>query len=96
MSAAKSQSGFDAKLPHSLRAERRNAVALIFLARAQKRNALDDATVRGLETFFSTLPEGVKAVVLAGEGEHFCAGPPSWTRRLCGSRLAALRRAHLG
>jgi (methylthio)acryloyl-CoA hydratase len=74
VSAAKSQSGFDAKLPHSLRAERRNAVALIFLARAQKRNALDDATVRGLETFFSTLPEGVKAVVLAGEGEHFCAG----------------------
>ena len=30
------------------------------------------------------------------QGEHFCAGPPSWTRRLCGSRLAALRRAHLG
>jgi enoyl-CoA hydratase/carnithine racemase len=72
--AAKSQGGFDAKLPHSLRAERRNAVALLFLARAQKRNALDDATVRGLEAFFSTLPEDIKAVVLAGEGEHFCAG----------------------
>jgi (methylthio)acryloyl-CoA hydratase len=72
--AAKSQGGFDAKLPHSLRAERRDAVALLFLARAQKRNALDDATVRGLEVFFSTLPEDIKAVVLAGEGTHFCAG----------------------
>ena len=74
MSAAKSQNGFDAKLPRSLRAERRKSIAVLFLARAQKRNALDDATVLGLEAFFSTLPKDIKAVVLAGEGEHFCAG----------------------
>jgi enoyl-CoA hydratase/carnithine racemase len=74
VSAARSQSDFDAKLPRSLRAERRDAVALLFLARPQKRNALDDATVGGIEAFFANLPEGVKAVVLAGEGEHFCAG----------------------
>jgi enoyl-CoA hydratase/carnithine racemase len=74
VSAAKSQSGFDAKLPRSLRVERRDAIAVLFLARAQKRNAIDDATVAGIEAFFSALPDGIKAVVLAGEGEHFCAG----------------------
>src|SRR5690348_14921599 len=61
-------------LPPSLRAERRGALALLRLARPQKRNALDDGTVRGIETFFTDLPDDVKAVVLAGEGEHFSAG----------------------
>jgi len=74
VNAARSQSGFPAKLPHSLRPERRGDIAILFLARAQKRNAIDDATVRGIETFFSGLPDGIKAVVLAGEGEHFCSG----------------------
>jgi enoyl-CoA hydratase/carnithine racemase len=74
VNAAKSQSGFDAKLPHSLRAECRDGIAILFLARAQKRNAIDDATVSGIEAFFSALPDGIKAVVLAGEGEHFCSG----------------------
>jgi enoyl-CoA hydratase/carnithine racemase len=74
VNAPKSQSGFDAKLPRSLRVERRDAIAVLFLARAQKRNAIDDATVGGIEAFFSALPDGIKAVVLAGEGEHFCAG----------------------
>src|SRR5260370_14261120 len=74
VNAAKSPGGFDAKLPHSLRAERRDGIAILFLARAQKRNAIDDATVGGIEAFFSALPDGIKAVVLAGEGEHFCSG----------------------
>jgi (methylthio)acryloyl-CoA hydratase len=63
-----------AKLPPTLQAERRGNVAVVKLARPEKRNALDDATVRGLETFFSLLPDGIGAVVLAGEGEHFSAG----------------------
>ena len=62
------------KLPPTLRAERRGAVAVLTLARAAKRNALDDPTVAGIEAFFSNLPEGVGAVVLAGEGEHFSSG----------------------
>lgn len=61
-------------LPPTLRAERRGKVAMLTLARAQKRNALDDPTVRGLETFFTSLPKDIGAVVLAGEGEHFSAG----------------------
>src|SRR5436853_2316325 len=62
------------KLPKSLKVERRGAVAIVTLARPEKRNALNDTTVRGLETFFATLPTGVKAVVLSAEGEHFSAG----------------------
>src|SRR5579859_5897009 len=62
------------KLPPTLRAERRGAVAVLRLARAAKRNALDDPTVAGIEAFFFNLPDGVGAVVLAGEGEHFSSG----------------------
>ncbi|MEA5367286.1 crotonase/enoyl-CoA hydratase family protein [Amycolatopsis sp., V23-08] len=49
-------------------------VAVLRLSRPKKRNALDDATVLGLETFFGNPPAGVKAVVLDAEGDHFSAG----------------------
>jgi enoyl-CoA hydratase/carnithine racemase len=62
------------KLPPSLTAERRGGVAVLSLSRPRKRNALDDTTILGIETFFSALPDGIKAVVLRGEGEHFSAG----------------------
>ena len=62
------------QLPPTLRAERRGKVAVLKLARAEKRNALDDPTVAGIEAFFSSLPDSIGAVVLAGEGEHFSAG----------------------
>jgi enoyl-CoA hydratase/carnithine racemase len=61
-------------LPPSLRAERQDALALLRLARSDKRNAIDDTMVRGIETFFAGLPDDIKAVVLSGEGEHFSAG----------------------
>ena len=62
------------KLPSSLKVELRGAVAILTLARPEKRNALNDTTVLGLETFFETLPAAVKAVVLNAEGKHFSAG----------------------
>ena len=62
------------KLPKSLQVARRGAVAILTLARPEKRNALNDATVLGLEAFFETLPTGVKAVVLNAQGNHFSAG----------------------
>ena len=74
MSAAKTGSGFDIELPRSLKAERRDDIAILSLARAQKRNAIDDPTVLGIEAFFTALPESIKVVVLNGEGEHFCSG----------------------
>jgi enoyl-CoA hydratase/carnithine racemase len=61
-------------LPTSLAVERKGEVAILSLARPQKRNALDDATILGLEAFFAALPEDVKAVVLRGKGEHFSSG----------------------
>jgi enoyl-CoA hydratase/carnithine racemase len=62
------------ELPSSVRAEQRGPVAILRLHRAEKRNALNDALVQGMVTFFDALPPDVRAVVLAGEGEHFSAG----------------------
>jgi enoyl-CoA hydratase/carnithine racemase len=61
-------------LPPSLKAERRGDIAVLRLSRPDKRNALDDPTVAGIEAFFAALPDGIRAVVLHGEGEHFSAG----------------------
>jgi (methylthio)acryloyl-CoA hydratase len=64
-----------ASLPVSVRIESpADNVLLVSLARAEKRNALDDITVLGLAAVFDALPEGTRAVILAGEGEHFSAG----------------------
>jgi enoyl-CoA hydratase/carnithine racemase len=61
-------------LPASLQAERHGEIAVLRLARPEKRNALNDATVQGIETFFAALPEEVKAVVLDAAGDNFSAG----------------------
>jgi enoyl-CoA hydratase/carnithine racemase len=61
-------------LPSSLIAEREGTVAILRLNRPQKRNALDDESIIGIEQFFTSIPEGIGAVVLKGEGEHFSAG----------------------
>jgi enoyl-CoA hydratase/carnithine racemase len=61
-------------LPRSLAGERQGEIALLRLSRPEKRNALDDETILGIETFFDALPDSVKAVVIHGEGEHFSAG----------------------
>jgi len=74
MAAAGKPIGLTIDLPASLQAARDGAVAILTLARAEKRNALDDATILGIEKFFSSLPDGIGAVLLAGEGEHFSAG----------------------
>jgi (methylthio)acryloyl-CoA hydratase len=66
--------GFAVVLPSSLCAERRDEIAILRLSRPQKRNAIDDETVLGIETFFASLPADVKAIVVYGEGEHFSAG----------------------
>ena len=61
-------------LPDSLAASLRGRVAILRLARPHKRNALDDTTVNGIETFFASLPADIRAAVIHGEGEHFSAG----------------------
>ena len=52
-----------------------DGVWVVTLNRPNKRNALDIATIEELVDFFSAAPRaGVQAVVLAGAGDHFCAG----------------------
>jgi (methylthio)acryloyl-CoA hydratase len=61
-------------LPSSLQVEIDGEIAILTLDRAAKRNALNDTTVLGIGAFFSAPPDGVKAVVVRGAGDHFCAG----------------------
>ncbi|MBZ5739472.1 crotonase/enoyl-CoA hydratase family protein [Nocardioides mangrovi] len=61
-------------LPPTLDASRRGPVAVLTLNRPEKRNALGDAMILGIERFFATLPRDVRAVVLTASGDHFCAG----------------------
>jgi len=49
-------------------------ICVVTLDRADKRNAIGDAMLEELEQAFASLPSTVKAVVLAANGPHFCAG----------------------
>ncbi|MBO2452681.1 crotonase/enoyl-CoA hydratase family protein [Actinomadura barringtoniae] len=53
---------------------RHGDVAVLWLCREAKRNAIDDATILRIGEFFAAPPAWVKAVVLAAEGDHFSAG----------------------
>jgi enoyl-CoA hydratase/carnithine racemase len=54
--------------------EIRDAVAVVRLSRPAKRNALSDDLILAVRNVFENLPDTVRAAVLDGEGEHFCAG----------------------
>jgi enoyl-CoA hydratase/carnithine racemase len=69
-----SESQAELRLPNSLIVSQRGPVTLLRLSRAAKRNALDDATIAGIESFFSNPPEETRAIILHGEGNHFSAG----------------------
>lgn len=52
-----------------------DGVHVVTINRPHKRNALDSDTIEELVTFFFTAPRAdVRAIVLAGSGDHFCAG----------------------
>lgn len=61
-------------LPHSLTVTIDGPIAILALNRADKRNALNDATILGIGDFFRAPPKDIGAVVLHGNGDHFCAG----------------------
>lgn len=58
----------------TIRVEIDGDIATLTFDRADKRNAINDAVVDELDVFFASPPPAVKAVVLRGEGGHFCAG----------------------
>ncbi len=49
-------------------------VAIVRLTRPSKRNALNDGLIKALRETFDNLPASVRAAVIDGQGEHFCAG----------------------
>jgi (methylthio)acryloyl-CoA hydratase len=49
-------------------------ILLVKINRPEKRNAINDELVLGLESIFSNIPDGVKCAVIYGEGKHFSAG----------------------
>ena len=57
----------------ALRIERDGPVLRVTLARPERRNAFDAALIRELTEAFADVGDA-RAVVLAGEGESFCAG----------------------
>ena len=60
-------------LHFELRGEQQE-VAVIRLTRGAKRNALNDGLILALRDLFQNMPASVRAAVIDGEGEHFCAG----------------------
>ncbi len=49
-------------------------VATLTMNRPGKRNAMCDELLAALDRFFTTPPEGVKAVILTGTEGHYCSG----------------------
>lgn len=49
-------------------------IAVVRLNRPAKRNALNDGLILALRDTFQNLPSSVRAAVVHGAGEHFCAG----------------------
>src|SRR6059058_2308909 len=63
-----------------LRIERDGHVLRITLAKPERRNAFDAALIRELTEAFADVGDA-RAVVLAGDGESFCAGADiEWQR----------------
>lgn len=54
--------------------ELHETVATLTLNRPHKRNALSLGVIAALSRAFESLPASVRAVVINGRGEHFCAG----------------------
>jgi (methylthio)acryloyl-CoA hydratase len=57
-----------------LRIEHDDSVLHLRLNRPAKRNAISDTLIQQLHTAVVNLPPSVRAVVISGEGDHFCAG----------------------
>lgn len=62
------------KAGNVIRTEIDGDIATLVFDRPEKRNAMNDALIDALDTFFSRPPKGVHAVILRGEGGHFCSG----------------------
>jgi enoyl-CoA hydratase/carnithine racemase len=57
-----------------LQLQQAGPVLHVRLNRPAKRNSISDALLAQLHTVFVNMPADTRAVVLSGEGQHFCAG----------------------
>ncbi len=57
-----------------LKVDIQNDLMIVALNRPNKRNALNDECILGLEKVFSNVPKEIKCAILYGEGKHFSAG----------------------
>src|SRR5690606_19781505 len=57
-----------------LTVEDKGAIVHLTLNRPEKRNALNDAAIAAIATFFSAIPPSTRAVVVSGAGGHFSSG----------------------
>jgi (methylthio)acryloyl-CoA hydratase len=57
-----------------LRLERAGPVLHVRLNRPAKRNSISDGLLAQIHTVWVNLPGDVRAAVISGEGDHFCAG----------------------
>ncbi len=72
-------------MAETIRVERAGRVARVTLNRPEIRNAFNEVMIRELREAFAALAvdDGVRAVVLTGEGSAFCAGADlHWMRRV--------------
>jgi methylglutaconyl-CoA hydratase len=90
-------------MPSTLKINIAHRVAVVWLTRAEVRNAFNETTIAELTDAFRTLgaDAGVRAIVLAAEGPAFCAGADlDWMRRMAQyshaeNRADALRLANM-
>jgi (methylthio)acryloyl-CoA hydratase len=57
-----------------LSTEIKDDILFVKINRPEKRNAVNDELVLAIEAAFLTIPVGVKAAIIHGEGAHFSAG----------------------
>lgn len=79
----------------TLEVETAHRVAVIWMAREKLRNAFNETMIAELTQAFRALgaDEGVRAIVLAAQGQAFCAGADlDWMRRMSSYSLDENRR----
>ena len=57
-----------------LKTDIKDDIAILTMNRPDKRNAMCDALLVAIDSFFSNPPKDVRAVVLTGTGGHYCSG----------------------